>query len=219
MFQNGFGQSMWQIQAKMWVGPVFLARTVFAKTVNSSFEPPFFTARQSYAIEDRNSANFVVVVYFMKLNNLYQWPCVLDPAPTCEVISTQPIMAGDTVSYNCTMYYYAKGASNLVDPPTIACDSGTVTSAHTALATDRSGMLSAGVEITASGCEVATYNCTATFAFNNPTDAATTYATNSVTYACNCARVPLWCKYIIIFISPNMENNKKKQQPIIDELN
>jgi len=134
---------------------------------------------------------------------VFPYACVLEPA--CAVTTTEPIMVGDTVELTCTITYYATGATNM-GTPTISWaaaagteDSNTVTP----LTPAEAGTLEVVVETTASGSEIPSYDCTATFTF---TDDDTTdndiYATNQVSYTCTSESVRVYSTYLkVLFLA------------------
>jgi len=122
----------------------------------------------------------------------------LDPASACKVTTSGPIRAGQAVILTCTVIYYATGASNM-DTPTITWDAAAGTELSntlTPLTPAEAGTLQVVVETTASACEIPSYNCTATFTFTDtgPANDDITYATNSVSYSCTSAPVPVYSK-------------------------
>jgi len=131
---------------------------------------------------------------------VFPYACVLEPA--CAVTTTGPIMVGDTVELTCTITYYATGATNM-GTPTIswAAAAGTEDSnTLTPLTPAEAGTLEVVVERTASGSEIPSYDCTATFTF---TDDDTTdndfYATNQVSYTCTSESVPVYSTCLKVF--------------------
>ena len=103
------------------------------------------------------------------------------------------------MNLTCTMTYYALGLYTDDVESTISWNAaaGTVLkNTLTPLTLEVSGTLQVVEQTTASGSEVPSYDCTATFAF---TDDDTTdndiYATNEVSYTCSSAPVPVCSMY------------------------
>ena len=101
------------------------------------------------------------------------------------------------------MTYYATGATNM-ETPTITWDAAAGTELSntlTPLTPAEAGTLQAVVQTTATGSEIPSYSCTATFSFTDMNDADyDNFATNEVSYPCTSAPVPVYSTYLHVII-------------------
>lgn len=94
-------------------------------------------------------------------------------------------MAGQIVHFTCIVTYYAKRAKTL-GTPTIGWDSNCGgTEINNTVIDGEPGVLYSIAELTLTGCQVPSCNCTATFNFFDPGYKSVTYATNTATYRCS----------------------------------
>ena len=119
---------------------------------------------------------------------------VSEREPTCEVTTNGPIIVGQNVELICTMTYYATAAINM-ETPTITWDAAAGTELSntlTPLTQAEAGTLQVVVETTASGSEIPSYDCTATFTFTDDDNTDDDiFSTNEVSYTCFSAPVPV----------------------------
>ena len=89
----------------------------------------------------------------------------------------------------CSATYYTDEADNL-GTPTIGWDSNCGgAEVNNTVIEGEPGVLFSIAELTLTGCEVPSCNCTVTFPFTDPGETGVTYATNTPSYECSTAAV------------------------------
>jgi len=134
---------------------------------------------------------------------------ISDPAPTCGVTSTGPIVQGQNVTLTCVMTYYHSTGAHILGSPSakiaasIDWQSGAGTflgSSSTSVANNTGERLEVEAWTVASGTEIPSYSCTARFEFTGVQRPYRTVAVNSVSWTCASEPVRTWCMYSIFVV-------------------